>query len=169
MKKLDIYIDGSHLEKQKKLNGRLGCGGVIVDPDGGGTMGKLVNKFSIQLLPEFMKMSFGATECSNPSAELTALLMALKNFKGDIKDFGPDTMIVIHADYIGVREWMTGAWKIKEPYIARIKGDIDQEIRKQGLVNRVKYEWIKGHQIDNTKPEVYWNNYVDKLAKGEEN
>lgn len=166
MKKLDIYIDGSHLDKQN--NGRLGCGGVIIDPEGFGRMGQMLSKFSIELIPEYMKMSYGADKCSNPSAELMALLMALQNFNGVIKDAGPNIMIVVHADYIGVREWMTGSWRIKEPYIIRIKNDIDQEISKQGLKNRIKYEWIRGHQSDVTNPDIYWNNFVDKLAKGKE-
>lgn len=162
MKQFDIYIDGSHLDKQH--NGRLGIGGVLISYNGGTTdKGKMLNKFSIELTPEYMKLSFGADKCSNPSAELTALLHALYYFKGS---YGPNDKIVVHADYIGVREWMTGTWKIKEPYIARIKADIDQEIIKQGLQGRIEYKWVKGHQKDNTNPDIYWNNYVDQLAKG---
>lgn len=168
MKKLDIYIDGSHLEKQKGMGGRLGVGGVIVDPSGSGKMGKALNKFSIQLLPEYLNISFGITKCSNPSAELIALLIALKTFDGDIKNGGSNCLIVVHADYLGVKEWMTGGWRIKEPGIARIKSDIDKEIYKLGLKGRITYEWVRGHQKDNTVPDVFWNNYVDSLAKGEE-
>lgn len=164
MKQFDIYIDGSHLDKQN--NGRLGVGGVLVDlNDSGNKMGKLLNKFSIELTPEYMKLSFGADKCSNPSAELTALLHALYQFKGS---YGPNDKIVVHADYLGVKEWMTGNWKIKEPYIARIKSDIDREITKQGLQGRIEFKWVKGHQKDNTNPDVYWNNFVDSLAKGED-
>lgn len=164
MKRYDIYIDGSHLDKQH--NGRLGIGGVIVDLSGPG-MGKVKNEFSMELSPEYMSLTFGAEKCSNPSAELTALLIALGKFK---KDFGPNDILVVHADYIGVKSWMEGSWKIKEPYIARIKSDIDDEIRKQNLRGRISYEWVKGHQSKDatTKdPDAFWNNYVDKLAKGE--
>lgn len=163
MKQFDIYIDGSHLDKQH--NGRLGIGGVLVDLNDGTKKGKMLNKFSIELTPEYMKLSFGADKCSNPSAELTALLHALYQFKGS---YGQNDKIVIHADYLGVKEWMTGNWKIKEPYIARIKADIDKEINKQGLQGRIEYKWVKGHQKDNSNPDVYWNNFVDSLAKGEE-
>lgn len=163
MKQFDIYIDGSHLDKQH--NGRLGIGGVLVDLNDGTKKGKMLNKFSIELTPEYMKFSFGADKCSNPSAELTALLHALYQFKGS---YGQNDKIVIHADYLGVKEWMTGNWKIKEPYIARIKADIDKEINKQGLQGRIEYKWVKGHQKDNSNPDVYWNNFVDSLAKGEE-
>lgn len=164
MKQFDIYIDGSHLDKQN--NGRLGVGGVLVDlNDSGNKMGKLLNKFSTELTPEYMKLSFGADKCSNPSAELTALLHALYQFKGS---YGPNDKIVVHADYLGVKEWMMGNWKIKEPYIARIKSDIDREITKQGLQGRIEFKWVKGHQKDNTNPDVYWNNFVDSLAKGED-
>lgn len=162
MKKYDIYIDGSHLDKQH--NGRLGIGGVIVDLSGPG-MGRIIDEFSQELSPEYMNLMFGAEKCSNPSAELAALLIALGKFK---KSFGPNDILVVHADYIGVKSWMEGTWKIKEPYIARIKNDIDDEIKKQGLRGRISYEWVKGHQSkSSTDPDAYWNNYVDKLAKGE--
>lgn len=160
MKQFDIYIDGSHLDKQN--NGRLGIGGVLVDLSGPGK-GNLLNKFSIGLTPDYMKSNFGSDKCSNPSAELTALLKALQEFNGS---YGPNDVIVVHADYLGVKEWMVGNWKIKEPYIAKIRSEIDKEIIKQGLQNRIKYAWVKGHQKDNNIPDVYWNNYVDLLAKG---
>lgn len=161
MKQFDIYTDGSHLDKQN--NGRLGIGGVLIDPSGPG-MGSMLNKFSIELTPEYMNLSFGASKCSNPSAELVAVLHALYEFRGS---WGPSDTIVIHADYLGVREWMTGKWKVKEPYIARIKSDIEKEIIKQGLQKRIEYKWVKGHQKNNgVDPDIYWNNYVDSLAKG---
>ena len=160
----NIYTDGSHLDKQN--NGRLGVGGVLVLPSSTGGIGKLIDKFSTELIESYMNLYFGTTKCSNPSAELVAVLHSLYNFS---KYFTNEDTISIYADYIGVREWMTGKWKIKEPYIARIKSDIDEEIRKLGLVGRIDYNWIKGHQ-KNTKsiidPDIYWNNYVDLLAKG---
>ena len=75
MKRLDIYTDGSHLDKQH--NGRLGVGGVIVDLE----KRKLLNSFSTELLPKYMKMTFGADRPSNPSAEMVAVLHALYNFE----------------------------------------------------------------------------------------
>lgn len=162
MKRFDIYIDGSHLDKQN--SGRLGIGGVLVDLSGPG-MGRVIGEFTQELSPEYMSFTFGADKCSNPSAELTALLIALLKFK---KLYGPSDILVVHADYIGVKSWMEGAWKIKETYIAKIKSDIDDEIRKQNLRGRISYEWVKGHQSKkSTDPDAFWNNYVDKLAKGE--
>lgn len=162
MRQFDIYIDGSHLDKQH--NGRLGIGGVLVDLNGAGIKGQELNRFSTELTPEYMSQHFGASKCSNPSAELTALLHALINFKGS---YGPGDKVVIHADYLGVKEWMTGNWKVKEPYIAKIKDEIDKEIKKQGLTGRIEYKWVKGHQRDNgTDPDIFWNNRVDLLAKG---
>ena len=162
MKRLDIYIDGSHLDKQH--NGRLGIGGVIVDLNVSVGHGKLLKKYNMELIPEYMKITFGSDQCSNPSAELCALLFALYNFEKEIK--GCDE-VTIHADYIGVKSWMEGTWKIKEPYIARIKRDIDNEIYKQGLRGKIQYAWVRGHQKGELNDDAYWNNYVDKLAKGE--
>ena len=53
MIQFDIYTDGSHLDKQN--NGRLGIGGVLIDPTGPG-MGTMLNKFSIELTPEYMNL-----------------------------------------------------------------------------------------------------------------
>lgn len=161
MKRLDIYTDGSHLDKQH--NGRLGVGGLIVELNTGFGRGKLLNTFSMELLPEYMKVTFGADNPSNPSAELVAVLYALYNFEKEIKTAD---LIVVHADYMGVREWMTGKWRIKEPYIQRIKNDIDSEVRRQSLKGKIQYEWVRGHQKDNSD-DTYWNNYVDLLAKGQ--
>ena len=160
MKVLNIYIDGSHLDKQH--NGRLGVGGILVDD----TKKNVIDAFSEELTQDYMGKAFGAIKCSNPSAELTALLKALQNFKKHLKTASE---IVVRADYVGVREWMTGAWKIKEPYIARIKQEIDKEITRQGLDSRIRYEWVKGHQSKSVlDPDAYWNNQVDLLAKGQE-
>lgn len=161
MKQFDVYTDGSHLDKQN--NGRLGVGGVIVNLSGPG-MGTILGKFSNELKQDYMYDNFGASKCSNPSAELVGVLFALREFS---KFWGPLDKVVIHADYLGVKEWMTEKWRIKEPYIAKIKSEIDKEIMKQGLQGRLSYEWVKGHQkFDGVNPDIYWNNYVDSLAKG---
>ena len=165
MKRVDIYIDGSHLNKQNPEDSRLGCGGVMVDRTGPG-MGTVIDSFSTQLLPLYMKMMFGAESPSNPSAELVAVYQALIIFKSLLKSYDE---IVFHADYIGVREWMEGKWKVKEPYIIRIKDTITQEISKQGLRGKVKYEWVKGHQRNTTTPDAFWNSEADKLARGDKN
>lgn len=163
MKKvLSVYTDGSHLDKQKGMEGRLGCGGVIVDKSGGG-LGKLLDTFSTELTPERMYKEFGAVKCSNPSAELVGVLEAIRHF-----NIPPDTDVIIYADYIGVKEWMEGNWKIKEPYIQKIKDEIDKELLKKHLKGRVVFAWVKGHQSKSImNPDAYWNNYVDLVAKGE--
>lgn len=153
---MKIYTDGSHLDKQN--DGRLGVGGVLIDENG-----KKISEFSSELSKQYMKVSFGADKCSNPSAELTAVYHALLKFKKDL--IGVDEVIV-YADYIGVKSWMNGEWKIKEPYIQNIKNKIDYEIKKQGLQGKIRFEWVKGHNKGND-PDTYWNNYVDKLAKDE--
>lgn len=167
-KRLDIYIDGSHLNKQNKGEDRLGCGGVLVDlekSDDAMGMGTEIDSFSIHLLPDYMKMSFGAENPSNPGAELVAVLQALQHFKSHLKNASE---IVIHADYSGVSEWMNGNWRIKEPYIRRIKDAIIEEIGRQGLRGRIKYAWVKGHQKDiNGTKDAYWNAYADLKARGD--
>lgn len=157
MTEYHIYTDGSHLDKLN--NGRLGCGGVIVKD------GKALDTFSVELPANFMKEKFGSDTCSNPSAELVAVYFALNAFEKYLK--GADS-IIIHADYMGVGSWMTGAWKTKEPYIKAIKETNIKEIQRQKLNGKIKYSWVRGHQ-SNPEPgsDAYWNNYVDKLAKGE--
>lgn len=164
MKILDIYTDGSHL---KKTTGRLGIGGVLINLEQQRPVGKKLAEFSVELLPEEMKLKFGpgAENCSNPTAELTAVLVSIKKFGALIRDA---EFITIHADYIGVREWMTGKWKINEPYIKRIKEAIDKEIQNQGIKGHIEYAWVKGHQKYLAgDPDIHWNSYVDSLAKGE--
>jgi ribonuclease HI len=75
MEKIDIYTDGSQLDKQN--NGRLGCGGVMIQS------GKLVDEFSVEIKPEWLRENYGTDKVSNPSAEMLGLLMALRNFELD--------------------------------------------------------------------------------------
>ena len=103
---LHIYTDGSHLDKLN--NGRLGCGGVLVSG------GKAIDTFSVELTSDFMKEKFGADQCSNPSAELVAVYFSLLAFESQLKKADS---VIFYADYIGVGNWMTGSWKIKEPYM----------------------------------------------------
>ena len=164
MKVLEIYTDGSHL---KLTTGRLGIGGVLIDPSQQQPLGKLLGKFSIELQPTELKTKFGpgAETCSNPTAELTAVLVSLRKFADKIKDA---EIITVHADYIGVKEWMTGAWRVREPYIANIKKEINSEIAKQGLTGKVQFAWVKGHQKYLAgDPDIHWNDFCDGLAKGE--
>lgn len=159
MKIRHIYTDGSHF-KGKGGSGRLGIGGVIVDPEKGPN-GKELGNFSVEILPEFMKLHYGTADTSNPTMEILAALQALDEFKGLIDE---DTLVVMYQDYLGVSSWMTGKWRITKPYIRKIKEEIDKTIRDRNLT--VKWEWVRGHQ-KSTSTEAYWNNVVDSLAKGE--
>lgn len=154
-----IYTDGSHFKNGG--SGRLGIGGVIVDPDGFGPHGNQLGTFSQEILPKFMEIHYGTSDTSNPTMELLAALQSLESFKGLYKD---DDLIIMKQDYLGCSKWMTGEWKITKPYIRKIKEEIDKVIRDKNL--NVKWEWVKGHQKGNTD-EAYWNNVVDKLAKGQ--
>lgn len=149
MKTIDIYTDGSHL---KHTSGRLGIGGVMIENE------KIVSEFSQEINPEYLKFMYGTSDCSNPTAEMLAILMALKNFSGRL---GRYQKIIFHADYLGVKNWMEGTWKVKASYIQLIKNDILEEIKTQGLTGKISFEWVKGHSGQ------VWNEYVDKLAKGE--
>ena len=162
MKTLEIYTDGSHLDKLK--GGRLGCGGVLIDPQGNG-MGTRVNSFSLELTPEHLRNEIGTAEVSNPTAEMLGCLEALRQFKSDLRGAGE---VTIYADYNGVKFFNEEKWKCKEVYIAKIKDMISQEIAQQGLKGRVRFEWVKGHQSKSIMSrEAYWNRIVDSLAKGE--
>lgn len=161
MKILDVYTDGSDKNKQRKGNNRLGIGGIAVELK----EDKIIDKFSSEILPKYMELYYGTTNCSNPTMEMLALLHAIYKFKPIFKAYDK---IVFHADYIGVDNWVfSNKWKIKEPYIERIKQDIMNEIQEQNLKGKISFSWVKGHQKDTTIPDVKWNNCADLLAKGE--
>ena len=149
MKIVDIYTDGSHL---KHTTGRLGIGGVMVKDE------KVISEFSQTVNPEYLKFMYGTSDCSNPTAEMLAVLIALQKFGKDLEKYDK---IIFHADYLGVKNWMEGTWKVKASYIQSIKNDITGEINKYNLKGKISFEWVKGHSGQ------VWNEYVDKLAKGE--
>lgn len=157
MKEIYIYTDGSHL---KFSSGRLGCGGVMVDPGGEG-YGEILGEFSEELTPDRMEKEFGGKTCSNPTAELVGALLAIRNF-----NIPKGVKVKVYADYVGVQSWMEGKWQTKEAYIREVKRQIEEEINKKGLRGRISFHWVRGHQKV-TNRDTYWNNYVDALAKGE--
>ena len=152
----EIFTDGSHLDKQN--NGRLGIGGVILKEGDS----KILDEFSEELTKDYMLMEYGTVTASNPTAELIAVLRALQKFRPLIKS--PNATVRVYADFRGVSEWMNGNWKTKEPYIKKIKDLILEEIQRQGY--NIEFRWVKGHQSVMSR-EAKWNNYVDKLAKGQ--
>ena len=151
-----IYTDGSDL---KHTNHRMGIGGVLLDETGR----KMLDSFGLELPHEYLQGEYGTSDCSNPTAEMIAASEALQNWASRFKS-GDE--IEIKADYMGVREWNTGHWKINKPYIKKAHDQIADIIREHGL--RITWTWVKGHQ---TGPglygsDKYWNDKVDKLAKG---
>ena len=152
MKKYIIYTDGSQLDKQH--HGRLGCGGVLLS----GT-GQKIDQLSEEITPEFMQKEYQTSDCSNPTMEMMGVLKALQNF-----NIESGSEVTIKADYLGVREWNTGNWKIKKSYIKKIYDQIQKIIKDKKL--NINFEWVKGHQsMSIMDSDAYWNNYVDKLAK----
>ena len=148
-----IYTDGSDL---KHTTGRKGIGGVLVDDNSN----QELFQFGEELERDLVVKNYNTTEFSNPFAEMYAVKTALTKFSDYIKS---PAKIIIKSDYQGVRDWMTGAWKTKAPYIAKIKNEIDSII-KQHKDWDVEFIWVKGH-LSIMDKDSYYNNLVDKLAK----
>lgn len=152
-----IYTDGSDF---KHTTRRLGVGGVLIKVTGEG-YGEKMGEFSEELDRDEILRLYKTTDCSNPFAEMIAAYRALVKFSPIFKQ--GDT-IILKADYQGVRDWNTGAWKARAPYIKKAKDDI------QGLIQRspwkVDFQWIPGHQ-NITGMDSFWNDRVDQLAKGQ--
>lgn len=149
-----IYTDGSDF---KKTTRRLGTGGIIIDNN----TKEIIGQFSEELDRNQIMASYGTSECSNPFAEMMAVKVALMKFASLIEG---KALIILKADYIGVKEWNTGHWKTKEPYIKKIKEEIQDIINHSPWT--VDFQWVKGHQ-SLMSDDAKYNNMVDKLAKGE--
>lgn len=152
-----IYTDGSDL---KHTNHRMGIGGILLDE----TARKLLDSFGSELSHEYLQMEYGTSDCSNPTAEMIAAAEALQTWSTKFK---PGDNIEIRADYMGVREWNTGRWKINKPYIQEAHDRIAKTIKETGI--KVTWTWVKGHQtgLGLYGSDKYWNDKVDKLAKGQ--
>lgn len=162
MKTYHIYTDGSHFKNGG--SGRLGVGGILIDPDKNPPRGEIKEKFSMEILKDYLKVHYGTDDCSNPTMEMLAALTALREFKGF---FGKNDKIILMMDYEGVKYWVEGKWQAKKSYIRILRDEIKKEISNQNL--DIEFKWIRGHQkVSDTSNESYWNNKVDKLAKGEE-
>lgn len=162
MKTYHIYTDGSHFKNGG--SGRLGIGGILIDPDKNPPRGEIKEKFSMEILKDYLKVHYGTDDCSNPTMEMLATLTALREFKGF---FGKNDKIILMMDYEGVKYWIEGKWQAKKSYIRLLRDEIKKEISTQNL--DIEFKWIKGHQkVSDVSNESYWNNKVDKLAKGEE-
>ena len=149
-----IYTDGSHLNKLN--NGRLGCGGVMINGND-----QILKEFSKELDKNWLVKTLGTDKVSNPTAEMLGALIALKEF-----DIPSNEQVTLFSDYTGVMASINGTWKIKDTYMRIIKEEIDKVLDQKNLRGRIKFEWVKGHQSGYSR-DAKWNNYVDKLAKGQ--
>ena len=160
MKKYIVYTDGSDF---KWTSRRLGIGGILVDPDGGGDYGKKIGEFSEELKREDILRDYGTDQCSNPFAEMVATYRGLQRFSAVFK---PGDHIIFKEDYEGVKKWLSGEWKARLPYIIQIRDEILDILGRSPW--SVEFRWVKGHQPKSVlSPDAYWNGEVDKLAKGQ--
>lgn len=159
MKRYYVYTDGSDF---KRTSRRLGIGGILVDPEGGGIYGKKIGEFSEELSREDILRDYGTDQCSNPFAEMVATYRGLQKFSTVFK---PGDLITFLSDYEGVQNWLSGKWRASLPYIIQIRDEILDVLGRSPWA--VDFKWVKGHQPKSVlSPEAYWNGEVDKLAKG---
>ncbi len=143
-KPIQIYTDGSDI----KGTGKIGTG-IYIEHNG-----KEYKKSNIHNVEDFKNKYNIDTNVSNPTMEIAALVEALTEFK----DRGEH--LVIYSDYEGVQKWVSGEWKVKQPYI---KDLVDQakaliaQIEKNG--GSVQLKWVRGHS------GVKGNEKVDAVAK----
>lgn len=145
MKQYKLYTDGSHL---KGGSDRLGIGAVLVESP----RDVMLDQLSVMVDRSEFRTRYGTEDVSNPTMEMLAVYVALSRFSEVLTG----NSVEILADYIGVREWMTGKWKITKPYIRKIKEDIDLLISEYNIT--LKFTWIKGHSGDR------FNDAADLLA-----
>ena len=148
-----IYTDGSDLKHTTK---RMGIGGVLVDEKG-----KEIGRFSKELDRDYILEAYKTKDCSNPFAEMVAVKEAIINFSDKITT---PAKITIKCDYMGVICWINGEWRTKAPYIKKVKEEIIELLSKRKDWE-VEFKWIKGH-LSVMDKDSYFNNLVDKLAKG---
>lgn len=156
-RRLQLYTDGSHLDKQH--GGRLGEGSVLVEEK------KNVLAFrGEEITPSFIKEHFGQdAQPSKPTAELLAVLNGLRMARDLIL---PSDRLTVIADYVGVSKWLNGEWEAKSAEIRKTLEEINDEIKKQNLAGRISFKWIPGHQKEDN-PDARYNALTDRLARGE--
>lgn len=126
-----LYVDGSF------SNDKCGSGWVLVGDDD-----QVVAKESLplnsdygmrQVTGEIFAVMFGINEC----------------LEREIKE------IEIYFDYLGIREWVTGAWKAKNTQTQNYR-DLMRDVQKEIDVRFIK---VKAHSGN------YFNDLADRLAK----
>lgn len=150
MRRYLMYTDGSHIKS--KANGRLGIGSVLVSVEDN----QVVGSMSTEIDRDYMSREYGYNDVSNPTMELLAVLLSLKNYSYLLKK---GDRVTVYADFMGVTNWMKGKWRINKPYIRLIKDDIDELVESLGI--ETDYFWVRGHSGNS------FNSMADKLAKGE--
>lgn len=150
MRQFKLYTDGSHF-KNEDGSGRLGVGAILVNAGG-----SVVDSLSMEVDRQIFRERYQTSDVSNPTMEMYAVLVALRRFNSKLQ-FGDQ--VEVFADYQGVMYWMYHKWRINKSYIAMIRDDIEAEGKSQKL--ELRYQWVRGHNGD------YYNELVDKLAKGE--
>ncbi len=128
--KVKAYVDGSY------RNGKVGWGAVILKGS--------------KLYGEFCGVLDDEEVCG--TRQVAGELMAVREVLFWCKEQGISE-ISIYYDYKGVEEWVTGAWKAKNP--------ITKSYRDYVHSMDLKINWIKvkSHSGD------YYNDMADKLAR----
>ncbi|MFH1224062.1 MAG: RNase H family protein [Pseudomonadota bacterium] len=128
--KIDAYVDGSYREE------KVGWASVIVKN------GELYTELS-GVVDE--KEVMGTRQVAG---ELKAVEETLLWCRGEkIKE------IYLHYDYAGIREWVTGAWKAKNPVTQKYR----DYVRSVGI----KINWVKVKSHSGVK----YNDMADELAR----
>ena len=147
MNTIEIFSDGSHF---KHGDGYLGIG---VFCSYMGKEYKLSGSCDAELLKQY---GITETNLSNPSAEFISFAETLKLLRTVKNEY----IFVFKIDYEGVRKWMSGEWKCKQPYIKKIKEKCDEYLKE--IKGKIQFEDVKGHS------KIYGNEQADKLAKNRE-
>lgn len=135
-----VYTDGSWISAGASM-GRIGWG--VVDGDV-----KLRGELS---LAAFQCKFAVAGKGSSSLAELCAVLCAMEQLK--------PRPVTICADNMGVKMWLTGEWKAKEPPIRALVDAIRRVQRERGWPS-LTYVHIPGHS------GIAGNEAADRLACG---
>lgn len=126
-----LFVDGSF------ANNRCGSGWVLVD-----NLDRIVAKESVPL-----KSDNGMRQVTG---ELNAVMFGIYEcLEREIKE------LEIHFDYLGIREWVTGAWKAKNVHTQNYR-DLMRDVEKE--IN-IKFVKVKAHSGN------YFNDLADKLSK----
>lgn len=140
---IHIYTDGSH----QRAHIYLGIGAWTRY---NGIEYSLSTSCSKELLNYY---GITETSCSNPTAEFLAFAEVLRRFTSINND---NIIIIFYCDYLGVQNWMSGAWQCKERYIGKIRDVCHYYLSLMKC--KVEIRHVKGHS------GVEGNEMADVLA-----